>query len=188
MSPFRRYKKGLSLWEVVLVTVIVGATAALAMPKVKMGIENRQAKQALETLRSIHHAIRMYEVDRSEKPANLQALQDAGYLSSTEYSYLRANNNTDSSGYEYSIAPTTNTWAQAQRFTTTTNPPQCREVCHGSGMCLQCEEECDPPTTLKSAIRTIWICKDQTKIRDVLGSSRSQEGLLSTIGTSSSCP
>ncbi len=182
MYPFRRHRKGLSLWEVVLVTVIAGATAALAMPKVKMGIENRQAKQALETLRSIHHAIRMYEVDRGSMPANLQALQDAGYLSPTEYPYVKTGT-TDTNGFEYAILLPGNVRAQARRYSTVTVQGPCYEECDG----CDCDTICPPPTTQQNAIRTIQICANQTNIRDVLGSSGSQAGLLATIGTSP-CP
>lgn len=192
MYPFHRYKKGLSLWEVVLVMVIVGVAAALASPSVRMGIENRQAKQALETLKSIHHAVRMYEVDHGclpgaascipPPPGNktaLQILQDTGYLSSAEYPYLRTGS-ADPNGYEYKALPNgsaNNTWAQARRYTTTTTS--------GGGGGCGCND--DPPTTTTNPIRTVQICRDQTKIRDVLGSSENQEGLLSTIGTSQ-CP
>ena len=173
--------------EVILVTVIVGIGAGLAIPNVRMGIENRQAKQSLETLRSIHHAIRMYDVDHSALPVNLLALQNAGYLNSAEYAFLRKVGAADLNGYEYSISPTTNIWAQAQRFSTVTVPGKCREVCTGEEGCEKCHQECDPPTTQKNPIRTVQVCKNQSKIRDVLGSSGSQAGLLSTIGTSP-CP
>ncbi len=152
-------KKGVSLLELILVVVIVGIAAALAIPNVKMGIENRQAKQALETLRSIHNAIRMYQVDRGVLPADLQALQNASYLNSTEYSYLKTGT-ADANGYEYSIFPNgsgSNTWAQAKRYKVTTS---------------NCG--CDTDTNI---IRTVQICMNQTKITDTLASG---PGILNT--------
>lgn len=143
MRMFNGRKKGLSLMEVILVVVIVGVAAALAAPNVRTGIENRQAVQATETLKSIFHAIRMYEVDRGSLPADLKALEDAGYLQSTEYAYKRKPDDTDSNGFEYTIT-TSPRCAVAERFTITTTviPGECHQECHWE-LQPECHQECD---------------------------------------------
>lgn len=178
MRLFRSDKKGLNLMEVILVVVIVGIAAALVAPNVRIGIENRQAKQVDETLRSIYHAIRMYTVDYGRSPADLKALEDAGYLKSTEYAYKRTSSNTDSNGYQYSISTTcsgtcTGTCAQAEQFTFTTTviKGQCRDICVeeckrrrescGCGDCLRWQKVCDQDTiqTTKQSIGTVQVCE-----------------------------
>ena len=61
-------KSGFTLIEMILVMLIVAIGGALAIPKVQQSVENRQAKQALQTVKHIHHAVRSFEVDKGELP------------------------------------------------------------------------------------------------------------------------
>lgn len=137
--------------EVILVVVIVGVAAALAAPNMRIGIENRQGKQAAETVRSIFHAIRMYEADRGAPPGSIGDLETAGYLNSAEYAFKRTSSNTDSEGYEYTIDTTGSTrcvWANRFTITTTVikgacHQENCRDVCSGPSRCQTCDWVCD---------------------------------------------
>lgn len=112
----RMKRKGLTLIEVILVLVVVATIAGLAAPNLRIGMENRRAKQALETLRSIHHAVRMYEVNKGVLPASIAVLQQEGYLSTVEFS-VRAVTWLDSRGYQYTINTTNpaNWFVKAER-------------------------------------------------------------------------
>ena len=85
--------RGVTLLELILVLVIVAVGASLTYPKVLKGVENREAKKALETLRTISQSIRLYELNHGNLlddsgvpvPIDLQDLENAGYVKSSEY-------------------------------------------------------------------------------------------------------
>lgn len=77
--------RGVTFLEMILVLVIIAIGASLALPRLRMGVENREAKAVLETLRSISHAIRMYETTKGTLPANLTALETMDFLTGTRY-------------------------------------------------------------------------------------------------------
>ena len=81
---------GLTLIEIILVIVIVSSLGALAIPQMRSGLENRQAKQALETARSLAHAVRMYNANHGDLPPTSAAglewvtLENEGYIKRNE--------------------------------------------------------------------------------------------------------
>jgi type II secretory pathway pseudopilin PulG len=94
MNKKNCYQTGVTFLEMILVLVMVAVGAALAVPKLRMSVEHREAKAALETLRSISHAIRMYEVaHKGVLPDSLNVLEttdvDMGtrYLDPSEYAF-----------------------------------------------------------------------------------------------------
>ena len=80
---------GLTLVEMVLVLIIVAMGASLATVSLRAGMENRQAKQALETAKSIAHSVRMYQLDTGSLPtqSDLSELIQAGYLKQEEFAF-----------------------------------------------------------------------------------------------------
>src|SRR3990167_3231662 len=96
-------KKGVTFLELILVLVIIAIGASLAVPKLRKSVENREAKAVLETLRSISHAVRMYEVTKGNWPAALTELETTHattgtrYLDPREYAFSRL--------YGYNLEP-----------------------------------------------------------------------------------
>lgn len=86
-------KRGVSLLELILVIIIMAISAALVFPRAQRGIEHREAKHALETLKTISNAVRLYELNHGNllddsippQPINLADLESGGYLRPTEY-------------------------------------------------------------------------------------------------------
>ena len=78
--------KGVTLLELILVIVIISIGAALAIPSMRAGVEHKQARAALDTLRSFAQAVRMYEVNEDILPIDLstETLITLGYLSAAE--------------------------------------------------------------------------------------------------------
>lgn len=66
---------GLTLLEMILTMVIIATGAALAIPKIQAGIEQRKADSAIETLRTMSHCIRMYRIEQNVPPSSLAALE-----------------------------------------------------------------------------------------------------------------
>ena len=92
-------KKGVTFLEMILVLVIIAIGASLAVPKLRRSVENREAKAALETLRIISHAIRMYELNEGALPPNLVALETASGAEDSRY----LNPNEYAPGYQYDM-------------------------------------------------------------------------------------
>ncbi len=99
--------RGLTFLELIIVMVIVAISATLALASVRAGVENRQARQALETAKSIGHAVRVYQLDNGALPgAKLTELFDRGYLKEDEFAFRNE--------YNYSFVPNqanTSRWA-----------------------------------------------------------------------------
>lgn len=85
---------GVTLIEIILVLVIVGIGAVLAVPRIQVGIENKTSKQALFTLMTIANAAKMHRVDTGSWPTTISNLEpyDAatnllgkGYVKPVEY-------------------------------------------------------------------------------------------------------
>jgi prepilin-type N-terminal cleavage/methylation domain-containing protein len=101
-----RNVRGVTLLELILVLVIIAIGASLAVPKLRRSVENREAKAALETLRSISHAVRMYEVTKGSLPADLHTLEtettdQAGTV--TSYGIFYLNSREYAPGYDFCI-------------------------------------------------------------------------------------
>ena len=91
--------QGLTLVEMVLVLIIMAVGATLASVSMRAGLDNRQAKQALETAKSIAHSVRMYQLDKGILPtqSDLTELFQAGYLKQEELAFRDK--------FTYSFAP-----------------------------------------------------------------------------------
>lgn len=81
-------ERGLTLVEIVLVSIIVVTAGTLATVSMNAGIENREAKQVASSLQSVAHAIKMYQLENDGLPADLQPLIDQGYLKSEELALM----------------------------------------------------------------------------------------------------
>ena len=80
--------KGFTLLELITVLVIIAVSAGIGLASMRPGIENRQAKQALETARSIAHAVKVYQLNAGALPsADLSELIADGYINSEEFAY-----------------------------------------------------------------------------------------------------
>ena len=115
-------KSGLTFIEIILVLVIAATLAGLAAPNIRIGMENRQAKQAVQTLRSIHHAVRMYQLDKGGNlPADILSMENQSYVLSTEFAVKKVLVDvSDRTNYVYSINTADANWyAEAKRCTGT---------------------------------------------------------------------
>ena len=125
------HQKGVTLLELILVLVIIAIGASLAVPKLRRSVENREAKAALETLRSISQAVRMYEVTKGELPANLYTLETetttAGSGTGTSYGtrYLDPTEYAFSPPYTYEITSLNPVILTASRAGRTITLTQC---------------------------------------------------------------
>ncbi len=83
--------RGVTLTEILITLTIIAIGAGLVIPQMRSGVENREAKQALNTLHSILQAVRLYEVDKGNlqnaggNPINLANLESEGYVLAREY-------------------------------------------------------------------------------------------------------
>jgi general secretion pathway protein G len=78
----RRLERGFTLIELMIVMVIIGLLAAIAVPMYVQSV--RHAKEAVlkEDLRTLRSAIDAYTVDKQKAPQTLDDLVQAGYLKS----------------------------------------------------------------------------------------------------------
>jgi general secretion pathway protein G len=78
----RRSEYGFTLIELMIVMVIIGILAAIAVPMYVQSV--RHAKEAVlrEDLRTLRSAIDAYTVDKQKAPQTLDDLVEAGYIKS----------------------------------------------------------------------------------------------------------
>ena len=78
--PSRPAQQGFTLLELMIVMVVIGILAAIAIPSYTNNV--RHAKEAVlrEDLRTMRSAIDAYTVDKQKAPQELQDLVEAGYL------------------------------------------------------------------------------------------------------------
>jgi general secretion pathway protein G len=77
-----RVQEGFTLLELMIVMIIIGVLAAIAVPAYIQSV--RKAREAVlkEDLQTIRSAIDSYTVDKSKAPQSLDDLVQAGYMKS----------------------------------------------------------------------------------------------------------
>ena len=81
LSPTRRgAQQGFTLLELMIVMIIIGILAAVAVPAYLQSV--RKAKEAVlkEDLQAMRKAIDSYTIDKAKAPQALQDLVESGYL------------------------------------------------------------------------------------------------------------
>src|ERR1700761_522379 len=78
----RATEQGFTLLELMIVMVVIGLLAAIAIPAYTSNIRNAKEAVLKEDLHTMRQAIDSYTVDKAKAPQSLDALAQAGYLKS----------------------------------------------------------------------------------------------------------
>ncbi|HEX4652348.1 MAG TPA: prepilin-type N-terminal cleavage/methylation domain-containing protein [Granulicella sp.] len=81
-KPARRGQQGFTLIELMIVMVIIGILAAIAVPAYVQSVRHAREAVLKEDLHTLRAAIDSYTVDKGKAPQALSDLVDAGYLKS----------------------------------------------------------------------------------------------------------
>src|ERR1700733_14067295 len=76
----RRAEHGFTLLELMIVMVVIGILAAVAIPSYTNSIRNAKEAVLCEDLHTIRSAIDSYTVDKQKAPQSLDDLVQSGYL------------------------------------------------------------------------------------------------------------
>jgi len=76
----RRAEHGFTLLELMIVMVVIGILAAVAIPSYTNSIRNAKEAVLREDLHTIRSAIDSYTVDKQKAPQSLDDLVQSGYL------------------------------------------------------------------------------------------------------------
>lgn len=76
----RRAEQGFTLLELMIVMVVIGVLAAIAIPSYTNNIRNAREAVLKEDLHTMRTAIDSYTVDKQKAPQTLDDLVQAGYL------------------------------------------------------------------------------------------------------------
>ena len=75
-------EQGFTLLELMIVMVVIGLLAAIAIPAYTSNIRNAKEAVLKEDLHTLRQAIDSYTVDKAKAPQSLDDLVQAGYLKS----------------------------------------------------------------------------------------------------------
>jgi general secretion pathway protein G len=78
----REAEQGFTLLELMIVMVVIGLLAAIAIPAYTSNIRNAKEAVLKEDLHTMRQAIDSYTVDKAKAPQSLDDLVQAGYLKS----------------------------------------------------------------------------------------------------------
>lgn len=81
-KPARRGQQGFTLIELMIVMIIIGVLAAIAVPAYVQSVRHAREAVLKEDLHTLRAAIDSYTVDKGKAPQGLSDLVDAGYLKS----------------------------------------------------------------------------------------------------------
>jgi general secretion pathway protein G len=79
-KPTRPSEQGFTLLELMIVMVVIGLLAAIAIPAYTSNIRNAKEAVLKEDLHTMRQAIDSYTVDKAKAPQSLDDLVQAGYL------------------------------------------------------------------------------------------------------------
>ena len=80
-SPSQRHE-GFTLIELMIVMVVIGLLAAIAIPSYTNNVRNAKEAVLREDLRTMRGAIDSYTIDKQKAPQSLDDLVQSGYLKS----------------------------------------------------------------------------------------------------------
>jgi general secretion pathway protein G len=79
-GPLARVQRGFTFMELLIVMVIIGIMAAVAIPKVIIHLRKAKEVVLMQDLWAMRRSIDSYWQDKEKPPANLEELVSAGYL------------------------------------------------------------------------------------------------------------
>ena len=77
-----RHHEGFTLIELMIVMVVIGLLAAIAIPSYTNNVRNAKEAVLREDLRTMRGAIDSYTIDKQKAPQSLDDLVQSGYLKS----------------------------------------------------------------------------------------------------------